>query len=1053
MNACPSPAALEGAFTALLLDDVEDPVIVAHVEVCGSCQSCLEAMLAPGPRPVGEELEQTLSAAGLAALLRAAQRQRWLADERVAVEDYLRRYPALAEDPEALLDLVYGEFVLREGLGEKPQGKEYLRRFPAHAAALGRQLQLHQALANGVSESPTIQPLTSPAGPDQVTPPSAGAAPLPEVPGYEILGRLGKGGMGVVYKARHVQLHRIVALKMILAGEHAGADQRARFHLEAEAVARLRHPHIVEIYDVGLANGLPYIALEYLPGGSLKQMVQQGPLPARRSAELLAPLAQAVHTAHLAGLVHRDLKPSNVLLTEDGTAKVVDFGLAKRWEEPGQTQTGEILGTPAYMAPEQAKGESKSVGPAADVYALGAILYEALTGRPPFQSQAVMETLQKVLSEEPVPPRQRVPGVPADLETICLKALRKDPRDRYATAREFADELDRFLHDEPVRARRLSRLEKVARWCRRKPAAAALLAATVGLLLLAGLASILAFYHARLRQEHDCTEKALADEQETRRREKRYLYVTDISMADLFYRENQLFRARQLLEDCALDQRGWEWRYLDRIAHAELLSLTGHTQPVYTLAFAPRRGWLVSGGGDSSLVFWEPAGARRLLELPGHSAPVWSAAFSPEGTRLASVAGSVQTAGELILWDLEAGSDLKPREMLRTALEDRLGRQAALAYHPGKPVLAVATGLRRGRPGCVLLLDERGKEVRRWSGSADRGCVALAWSPDGRRLAASFVPDGQPGTRGEVVVLDPDKAEPVGRFEANSGRAAALAFSPDGRTLACGGTDRAIELRDAGTFALRKTCSGHKGPVTSLTCGGDGRLLSGGTDTTVRVWDWTSGEQLWVRRGHYAPVRCVAIQPETGRIYSGSDDITIKAWEAEKSQESEAYRLHEGPATAVAFSPDGSALASVGLDGAVWWIDPAGEQRPRRLLQAQRPLRQVRFLPDGQTLLVAGGGEEPGREDGIIRLLDLPQGGVSGNWTRTWRWSRRCPSAATAGGCPSWAARASTAPFRSGTWPPARRAATWSQPNCCPARPSRPSCMRGGTAWSSCCLR
>jgi WD40 repeat protein len=890
MNTCPSPAVLERAFTALLLDDVEDPAIVAHVEVCGTCQSWLEAMLADGRGKieVGREMGSSR--------------------------------------PEQTTDI-------RHGL------------LPA---------------------------------PDQVTRPSAGGSLLPDMPGYEILGRLGKGGMGVVYKALHLQLQRVVALKMIRAGENAGPDQLARFHLEAEAVARLRHPHIVEIYDVGMANGLPYIALEYLPGGSLKQLFGQGPLPARRSAELLATLAQAVHTAHLAGLVHRDLKPSNVLLAEDGTAKVVDFGLVKRCEEAGQTQTGEILGTPSYMAPEQAKGESKSVGPSADVYALGAILYEALTGGPPFQGQAVMETLQKVLSDEPVPPRQRVPGMPADLEMVCLKALRKDPRDRYATAREFADELDRFLNDEPVRARPLSRLEKFCRWCRRKPAAAALSAATVGLLLLAGLAGILAYFHAELRQEHERTGKALAGEQQARRREKRWLYVTDISMADRFYRENQLLRARQLLEDCAPDQRGWEWRYLDRIAHAELLTLTGHVQPVYTLAFAPRRGWLVSGAGDGSLVFWEPATARRLLELPGHSGAVWSTAFSPDGTRLASVAGAGRKAGELIVWDLGTGSDPRPREALRTSLEDRVGERAAVAYHPARPLLAVATGLRTGRPGSLLLLDDRGTEVRRWSGTSGRGCVAVAWSPDGRRLAAAFLPAGQPAAGGEVVVLDPDKAEPVRHFEANGGRTAALAFSPDGRTLASGGEDNAIELRDAETFALRKTCSGHAGPVTSLVFAADGRLVSGATDTTVRAWDPAGGERLWTRRGHYAPVRCVAIQPETGRIYSGSDDITVKAWRADKSQESEAYRLHQGAATAVAFSPDGAALISVGLDGAVWRIDPAGKQPPWRLLQVQRSLRQVRFLPDGLTLLVAGGDEEAGREDGIIRLLDLPQGGVSG---------------------------------------------------------------------------
>jgi WD40 repeat protein len=255
--------------------------------------------------------------------------------------------------------------------------------------------------------------------------------------------------------------------------------------------------------------------------------------------------------------------------------------------------------------------------------------------------------------------------------------------------------------------------------------------------------------------------------------------------------------------------------------------------------------------------------------------------------------------------------------------------------------------------------------------------VALAWSPDGRRLAASFVPAGQAGAAGEVVVVEPDKPEPVYRFKANGGEALALAFSPDGRTLASGGGDRLIELRGAGGFTLEGVCCGHSGPVTSVVYLGDGRLASGGADTTVRVWDRRSGQELFVHRGHYGPVRCVAAQPGTGLIYSGSDDITIKAWRAEKLQESEAYRLHKGAATALAFSPDGDALISVGLDGAVWRIDPTGGEPPRLLLQERRPLLQVRFLPQSQIVLVAGGDEEPGRADGTIRLLDACGGRVS----------------------------------------------------------------------------
>jgi len=892
MNACPSLLTLERAFKTLLLDDVEDPVVVAHVEVCASCQSRLEALVGDGAATLADE-----------------------------------RHPDDGRDPTPCC--------------------------PDQITAIRHSLS--SAL------DPAAKPFTE-------------AVPLPHVPGYTILDRLDRGGMGVIYKARHEKLNRLVALKMILAGEHADADKLARFHVEAEAVARLRHPNIVEIYDIGTANGVPYLALEYLPGGSLEQLFRQAPQSPRWSAELLARLAQAMHTAHLAGIVHRDLKPANVLLAEDGTAKISDFGLAKRREAAGQTQTGQIIGTPAYMAPEQARGESKSVGPAADVYSLGAILYEALTGQPPFRSEAVMQTLQRVLNDEPVPPRKLVASVPADLETVCLKALRKEPKDRYATAQELADELDRFLHEEPVRARPLSRLERLCRWYRRKPARAGLLAATIALLLTAGLTTLLGFYHVQLRQDHKRIEEALAGEQDARRKEKRYLYANDISMADRLYRENQLFRIRQLLDDCAADQRGWEWHYLDRITNADLVSLTGHTQSVHTLAFAPHRPLLASGSGDGTIVFWEPDAPNRLLRLPSDSGPVWGVTFSPDGRRVASVAGSDRERGALIVWELGREPELKLREAFRTLLANRLGERAAVGYHPSKPVLAVATGVRIGQPGCLLLLDADGKELRRWQGSGEQGCVALAWSPNGRRLAASFIPVGQAGAKGEVVILAPDKPEPLSRFEANGGHALALAFSSDGRTLASGGQDHSIELRDAGDFTLRKMCFRHSGPVTSLTFTRDGRLVSGSKDTTVRVWERQSGREMFVRRGHYGPVRCVAIQPQTGLIYSGSDDITIKAWRAGHSQESRAYPLHKGEATAVAFSPDGTAILSVGLDGAVWRIDPTGEEQPRLLRQEQRPLRQVRFLPQSQTILVAGGDEKPGYEDGTIRLLDAREG-------------------------------------------------------------------------------
>jgi serine/threonine-protein kinase len=349
----------------------------------------------------------------------------------------------------------------------------------------------------------------------------------PAIPGYEILAELGRGGMGVVYKVRQTSVNRLVALKMILAGGHAGQTQLARFLAEAEAVAQLEHPNLVRLYEVGQHDGLPYFTMEFVAGGSLSQRLDGTPLPATEAARLVEQLAQGMDYAHQRGIVHRDLKPGNVLLQESGVRnqgsgvrkqesgkkdaadtltltsgswipKVTDFGLAKRVETgEGMTATGAVLGTPSYMAPEQAEGKAKEVGPAADIYALGAILYQCLTGRPPFRGPAPLDTIRQVIGDEPVPPARLNPTVPRDLETICLKCLQKDPRKRYADAGELARDLHRFQAGEPIQARPVGRLERAVRWVRKRPATAALLA-LVTLFLVGGVAGLFWYQQQRL---------------------------------------------------------------------------------------------------------------------------------------------------------------------------------------------------------------------------------------------------------------------------------------------------------------------------------------------------------------------------------------------------------------------------------------------------------------------------------------------------------------------------------------------------------------------------
>ena len=723
------------------------------------------------------------------------------------------------------------------------------------------------------------------------------------IAGYEILGELGRGGMGVVYRARQIRLNRPCALKMILGGAHANEEAAIRFLAEAEAIARLQHPNVVQIHHVGVADGLPFFELEYVDGGSLDRRLNGTPWPVRRAAELIESVAHGVTEAHRLGIVHRDLKPGNVLLAADGTPKITDFGLAKSLAaDSGLTRTDSIMGSPGYMAPEQAEGKAKHVGPLADVYALGAILYELLTGGPPFRGTTSLEILEQVKHAEPVPPSRLVPGLPRDVETIALKCLQKEPDKRYDSAAALSEDLRRFLGGEPIVARPVPFWERGMKWARRRPAITALIVAVhllLALLLGLGIWSYAEIdrsltvarsegnraleqtkiAQAQTKVANEQTEVANKQAEIATKKAEELAWEDYINRVNRAYREVQddnVALAEDLLHGCPIERRGWEWHYVKRLCHRERLSVDVPAGSVSAVAYSPDSRLIATGSGGhffgvkggSTVELWDRESGQRRLTLPITDGVVFSLAFSPDGSKLALGTRVVPggTNPQIAVRDAKTGETLWAKH------EPRLPQAMSVAFSPDGKSLAVGFGEYSGGGAHPVKLYEveTGRETVGFTGPRG-GVNDVAFHRDGRHLAVAGF---------EIVeVWDVVERTKVHKLVDHSKWVYCLAFSPDGKWLATGGWDRTIKLRDAATGEERLTIFGHEGFVLDLAFSPDSHsLASASEDRSVRLWEVPTGRPIGVFHGHTDFVQAVAFAPDGGELASGGLEGTMKVW-------------------------------------------------------------------------------------------------------------------------------------------------------------------------------